>query len=80
MSAARKPASCNIKSSPGWFILSKDIIKPLLEKRTKVLNLIRKNNFPQEQAIKIARDIKSNLREGIELAKSTWTENLANRI
>ena len=76
MSAARKPASCNIKSSPGWFILSKDIIK----KRTKVLNLIRQNNFPQEQAIKMARDIKSNLREGIELAKSTWTENLANRI
>ena len=76
MSAARKPASCNIKSSPDWFILSKDIIK----KRTKVLNLIRQNNFPQEQAIKMARDIKSNLREGIELAKSTWTENLANRI
>ena len=37
--------------------------------------MIRQNNFQQEQAIKIANDVKSNLREGIELAKSKWTEN-----
>ena len=42
--------------------------------------MIRQNNFQQEQAIKIANDVKSKLREGIELAKSKWTENWANRI
>ena len=68
MSAAKKSASCNIKDYSGWCILSKDIIKPLLEKRSKVLNLIRQSNFPKEQAIDMAKEVKFNLREAIELA------------
>ena len=55
MSTAKKSASCNIKSSPGWFIISKDIIKPLLKKRSKVLKRIRHNSFWQEQAIKMTK-------------------------
>jgi len=80
MTAAKKSASSNIKRSPGWFILSKDIVKPLLEKRSKVLNLIRQNNFPKEPYINMAKEVKFNLRESIQLAKSKWTENLANKI
>ena len=78
MSAAKKSASYNIKDYSGWCILSKDIIKPLLDKRSKVLNLICQNNFPKEQAINMEKEVKLNLREGIELAKSKWTENLGN--
>ena len=80
MSAAKKSVSCEFKKSPGWFILSKDILAPLMEKRSKVLNLIRQNNFPQDRAINMAKEVKFNLREGIELAKSKWTEVLANII
>ena len=80
MTAATKSAPSNIKSSLGWFILSKGIVKPLLEKSSKVLNLIRQNNFPKEEAINMAKEVKFNLRESIQLAKSKWTENLANKI
>ena len=45
-----------------------------------MLNLIRQNNSSKEQAINMAKDVKFNLREGIKLAKSKWTENLANKI
>ena len=61
MSAAKKIASSNIKGSPGWFTLSKNVIKPLLEKRSKVLNLIRQSNFPKKQAINMAKEVKFNL-------------------
>ena len=80
MTAATKSAPSNIKSSLGWFILSKGIVKLLLEKSSKVLNLIRQNNFPKEEAINMAKEVKFNLREGIQLTKSKWTENLANKI
>ena len=78
MTAAKKKASSKIKCSPGWFILSKDILKPLLEKGSKVLNLICQNNFSKELAINLAKEVKYNLREDIQSAKSKWTENLGN--
>ena len=45
-----------------------------------MLNLIRQNNSPKEPYINMAKEVKFNIREGIQLAKSKWNENLANKI
>ena len=49
-----------------WYNLSTDILKPLIDKRLRTLDLIRQKNFDVKTAKSMARIVKTNLQDGIE--------------
>ena len=51
-----------------------------MDKRLRILDLIRQNNVDVKTAKSIARTVKNNLQDSIELAKSRWSNHLAERI
>ena len=64
----------------GWYNLSSDILKPLMDERLRTLDLIRQNFFYVKTAKSMARTVKKNLLDGIEFTKSRWSNHLAERI
>lgn len=66
-------------SLSGWDKYSIDIIKPLLNKRSKVLDLIRQNKFSESQAKGTATETRLNFTYGINLAKSKLSNYLSDR-
>ena len=80
MKALSKVASCVKEKSKGWYNISKSIVQPLVDKRSEILHSIRQNVYSNEDAIILAKEVRRNLREGIELAKNRWSRHLADRI
>ena len=78
--AAKKTALSPEEKSKGWYIYSKDIIQPLVDKRSEVLNSIRQNVFSDEDAISFAREARKNVMEETDLAKKRWSSHLTDRI
>ena len=80
VTSAKESATIPLKMNSGWYNLSSDIIKPLMDERSRNLDLIRQKNFDVKTAKSMARTVKKNLQDGIELAKSRWSNHLAERI
>ena len=68
------------KKSKGSYNFSKNIIQPLVDKRSEVLNSIRQNVFSNEDTISLVKEGNNNLIEGIQFAKNCWSNHLADRI
>ena len=45
MKASSKVASCVKEKSKGWYIFSKSIVQPLVDKQSKILHSIRQNVY-----------------------------------
>ena len=58
--AANKTALSPEEKSKGWYNYSKNIIQPLVDKRSEVLNSIRQKTFSDEDAISFAREARKN--------------------
>ena len=58
------------KNSSGWYIYSINIIKPLMNKKSELLDSIRQNKFPDSQAKFKAKEARYNLKDCIILAKA----------
>ena len=58
----------------------KDIIQPLVDKRSEILHSIRQIFLSNEDAISLAKEVRRNLCEGMNLAKNRWSRSLADRI
>ena len=54
--AANKTTLSLEEKSKGWYNYSNNIIQPLVDKRSEVLNSIRQNSFSDKDAISIARE------------------------
>ena len=80
MKAKSKVVSCAKEKSKGWYDFSEGVIQPLIYKRSEVLHSIRQNIYSNEDAISLAKVVRLNLREGIDLAKDRWSRHLADRI
>ena len=77
MKASSKGASCAKEKSKGWYYFSKGIIQPLVDKRSEVLHSIRHNVYSNEGAISLEKEVRRNLREGIDSVKNRWSRHLA---
>ena len=80
MTSTKESATVPFKMNSGWYNLSSDIFKPFMDKRLRILDLIRQNNVDVKTAKSIARTVKNNLQDSIESAKSRWSNHLAERI
>ena len=56
--------------SSGWYNFSRNLLKPFMNKRTQVLDIIRQNYFHKDVTQNMAKEVKKHLIDGIELAKS----------
>ena len=65
--------------SPGWFNVSRNILQPLIDERTKILNKIRQIDLDPKLAKHLASSARRNVNDGIVLAKSRWTNFLAEK-
>lgn len=54
----------------GWYNLSTDILKPLMDESLRTLDLIKQKNFDVKTAKSMAKTVKKNVQDGIELTKS----------
>ena len=66
--------------SPGWFNFSRDILQPLIDERTKILNKSRQIDLDPKLAKHLASSARRNVNDGIVLAKSRWTYFLAKKM
>ena len=64
----------------GWFQLSKDTLKPLLDKRSEFLYHVRQLRSVSEEIIQQYRDLKNDVKDAVSAAKIKWTEELAKKI
>ena len=80
MTSAKETATLPLKMNSGWYNSSSDILKPLMYERSRTLDLIRQKKFDVKTAKSMARTVKKNLQDGIELAKSRWSNHLAEKI
>ena len=80
LDTAKEVAPDKKHKSSGWYNSSINIIQPLMEKRTKVLDFIRQNNIPTEEAKNMCIEAKRNLKDAISVAKANWTNKLAEQI
>ena len=62
-----------------WYNFSKKLINPLMNSRSKILDLIHQGSFSVEQAKTMAKDTRNDLKEGILQVKANWSSHLANR-
>ena len=69
-----------VEKSKGWYFCSNNIIQPLVDKRSEVLNSIRQNIFSDEDTIYFVREARKHLLEGIDLTKKRWSRHLSDRI
>ena len=56
--------------SPGWFDFLRDILQPLIDERTEILNRIRQIDLDPKLAKHLASLARRNVNDGIVLAKS----------
>ena len=77
---AEKVALSKEKMPSGWYNCSINIIKPLMDKKSKVLDSIRQNKFPESQAKLKTKEGRQNFKNGIILAKTKWSNHLTKRI
>ena len=81
LDSAKKIAPYTKKQkSSAWYNSSINIIQQLIEKRTKVLNFIRQNDIPTEEAKNIYIEVKKHIKDVILVAKENWTKQLAEKI
>ena len=54
MTSAKESGIVPLKMNSGWYKLSTDILKPLMDERSRTFDLIRQNNFDVKTANSIA--------------------------
>ena len=54
MTSAKESGVVPLKMNSGWYKLSTDILKPLMDERSRTFDLIRQNNFDVKTANSIA--------------------------
>ena len=54
MTSAKESGIVPLKMNSGWYKLSTDILKPLIDERSRTFDLIRQNNFDVKTANSIA--------------------------
>ena len=58
MTSAKESATVPLKMNSGWYNLSTDILKPLMDERSRTLDLIRQKNFDVKTAKSMMRTVK----------------------
>ena len=62
MSSTKETDTVSLKMNSGWYNLSYDILKPLMDEISRTLDIIRQNNFNVKTAKSMARTVKKNYR------------------
>ena len=58
MTSAKESGIVPLKMNSGWYKLSTDILKPLMDERSRTLDLIREKNFDVKTAKSMMRTVK----------------------
>ena len=58
MTSAKESATVPLKMNSGWYNLSTDIFNPLMDERSRTLDLIRQKNFDVKTAKSMMRTVK----------------------
>ena len=74
MNVAKDTLTENTTEDKVWFHLSKDTLKPILDKRSEFLHHIRQLPYVSEEITKKCRDLKNDVKDAVSAANIKWTE------